>query len=173
MENSPKREGGSQASATPPKLAARPQSMREEGHSPPSWASSHHPSQGWPFLPQQNGLGGIKQEAGSPPPVLGHHGHHGHLPDLLSLPHPLNRLPKISSEEELEYDCEDGIEEEEEGIEVKTDLIKSHLERSRQSQLSNGQILSFFETRWTYLMGARPTAPCLQRRRKEGFSSLR
>ena len=156
--------------AVPAKLGARPSSIREEGHSPPSWASSHHPSQGWPFLPQQT-LAGIKQEAGSLPPVLGHHhGHHGHLPDLLSLPHPLNRLPKISSEEELEYDCEDGIEEEEEGIEVKTTLIilKSYLRRF----FTKCSIL-IFETRWTYRMGEHLTALCLQRRRRGGFYSQR
>ena len=118
LESSPSRvsAGSEQASATPSKLPTRPPSTGDEGHSPPSWASSHHPSQGWPFLPQQ-ALGGIKQETGcSPLPVVSHH--HPHLPDLLSLPHPLNRLPKISAEEELEYDCEEGIEEEEEGIEV-------------------------------------------------------
>ena len=126
----------SQTSSTPSKVAARPPSTGEEGHSPPSWPSSHHPSQGWPFLPQQ-ALGGIKQETSSPPPVVHpHHPHHGHLPDLLSLPHPLNRLPKISSEEELEYDCEDGIEEDEEGIEVKRENF--------------AQISSSHATRWTY-----------------------
>ena len=114
-ENGPNKVTSSGATEPPSTLAT---SIREEeGHSPPSsWPSPHHPGQGWPFLPHQ-GLGGIKQEAGSPPPPLGHH-HHGHLPDLLSLPHPLNQLPKISSEEELEYDCEDGIEEDEEGVEV-------------------------------------------------------
>ena len=139
---SPNRVSTSQAgSGSPSKLAAaRPTSNGgEEGHSPPSWASSHHPSQGWPFLSQQ-ALGGIKQETSSPPPVVQghhpHHPHHGHLPDLLSLPHPLNRLPKISAEEELEYDCEDGIEEEEEGIEVKRELLKfcSNLINSRLHQ---------------------------------------
>ena len=120
MENGPNKVTSSGATEPPSTLAT---SIREEeGHSPPSsWPSPHHPGQGWPFLPHQ-GLGGIKQEAGSPPPALGHH-HHGHLPDLLSLPHPLNQLPKISSEEELEYDCEDGIEEDEEGVEVERDLV--------------------------------------------------
>ena len=143
LEGSPNRVSTSQTgSGSPSKLAAaRPTSNGgEEGHSPPSWASSHHPSQGWPFLSQQ-ALGGIKQETSSPPPVVQghhhpHHPHHGHLPDLLSLPHPLNRLPKISAEEELEYDCEDGIEEEEEGIEVKRELLKfcSNLINSRLHQ---------------------------------------
>ena len=120
MENGPNKVTSS--GATEPQSTLATSIREEEGHSPPSsWPSPHHPGQGWPFLPHQ-GLGGIKQEAGSPPPALGHH-HHGHLPDLLSLPHPLNQLPKISSEEELEYDCEDGIEEDEEGVEVERDLV--------------------------------------------------
>ena len=173
-ESRPSRLASPQASATPSKLAPRTTpSIRLEGHSPPSWASSHHPCQGWPFLPQQ-ALSGIKQERGSsPPPIVGHH---QHLPDLLSLPHPLNRLPKIPSEEELEYDCEEGIGEEEEGIEV---------ERAFVIFYAGNQmgilcicccwcfVLSVEICRWTYRMEALLMDPYPPRKRRGGFFSQR